>query len=39
MDISETTTAMNYSENNVKTHCSRTVTSLNKTLKTHGIDL
>lgn len=39
MDVAETATAMGCSEGSVKTHCSRAVLALNKTLSAKGIKL
>lgn len=39
MDVAETATAMGCSEGSVKTHCSRAVQALSKTLKAKGIKL
>jgi RNA polymerase sigma-70 factor, ECF subfamily len=39
MDVAETAAAMGCSEGSVKTHCSRAVSALSKTLKAKGISL
>jgi RNA polymerase sigma-70 factor (ECF subfamily) len=39
MDVAETAAAMGCSEGSVKTHCSRAVAALAKSLKAHGISL